>query len=124
MAVLAFLAIAMKVVVPGGYMIQSPIAGEGPGLVLCTAEGLVTVPVDAHGVPTEHPDDDPSELQPEPCVFAGHGVSAPSVLAAALPGPAWTPILLVAAPAADNLVPGRGLAAPPPPATGPPPSLA
>lgn len=70
-----------------------------------------------HGVAHHAPDK--SQSIGHPCAFAGIGLAdaPPPPLAIAAPlAPYTTPAPLVAA----AIVPGRGLAAPPPPATGPP----
>lgn len=119
---MALLAIAMKVLVPGGYMLDASPRDGALTLVLCTAEGLVTIPV-ADQAPAGHNDKDPAEPQHDPCVFAGHGVYAPAVATSdPVPTP-WRPLGALVSTAAYAVAPGRGLAAPPPPATGPPASL-
>ena len=109
---LSLLALMIQILVPAGYMMaDSP---SGPALVICTGHGPLRSAQDLG-----HPGKAPSSQPDAPCAFAGHAAApiqpTAVVLAAvsihALPAPAqrlW------------DLTPGRGLAAPPPPAVGPP----
>lgn len=120
--VLAALALAIKVMIPAGFMTASPAADEIPfALVLCTSQGAVTVqPGDlaasSHGDQGSAPD----TAHDSPCAFAGHGAGAPppnlldarSVEFVAYRAPAAAQIV--------HMAPGRGLSAPPLPARGPP----
>lgn len=109
--VLAMLAVCLRILAPSGYMTtpDQPFA-----LVICTGEGALNLTSDPshqdHGAPQSH----------APCAFAGLGVATapPEPLAA----PAPVVFALAAEPIAlqASLRPGQGLAAPPPPATGPP----
>jgi hypothetical protein len=110
---LAFLALVVKVAVPNGFMIAAPGSGPGFPLVICTGHGEITKTTsDGKGGENKSKSD-------APCAFAGH---------AAPPTPAVGPEIAavsfahVAAPRVIrfDLVPGRGLAAPPPPSQGPP----
>ncbi|WP_374576845.1 DUF2946 family protein [Phenylobacterium sp.] len=116
---LAMLAVALKVMIPAGFMTAGPQEADLPfALVLCTAQGAVTVdPGDLPG----HSDDAPTERHDSPCAFAGHGapLSLPNLIDAvrvefvAYRAPAAVPVR-------QAVAPGRGLAAPPLPARGPP----
>lgn len=120
---LIVVAFALRAVVPAGYMLAS--AGKGATVVLCSAQGSINVqidPVTGHvtvikKAPGQAPDrDDP------PCAFAALAkvaIDAP-VLSLALPVEHATPFVTPA----QYLAPGLGLSAPPPPATGPPTSIA
>ena len=115
---LAFLALVMKVAVPSGFMIAAPGSGAGFPLVICTGHGeiLKTLPDGKGGRSKGGESKSKSDA---PCAFAGH---------AAPPTPAVGPEIAVATFAHAiqlitirfDLVPGRGLAAPPPPSQGPP----
>jgi hypothetical protein len=110
---LAFLALLVKVAVPAGFMVAAPGSGSGFPLVICTGHGEIvkTLPDGKGG--------DSKSKSDAPCAFAGH---------AAPPTPAVGPEIASATfahavePTAIrfDLVPGRGLAAPPPPSQGPP----
>ena len=110
---LALLALLINILVPPGFMTTA--RGQGPGLVICSGHGPVSVALDdlagTHKSPKSKPD--------APCTFAGHGV-------AAAPTPAMAPAVQVfvgvpeLAPVLADLTPGRGLAAPPPPSQAPP----
>ncbi|AWM77932.1 hypothetical protein [Phenylobacterium parvum] len=108
---LALLSVTLRVLTPSGYMF----APDSPsGYALCTSQGI------------QEPDREPGEtdaaagMKDAPCAFAGVGaVDVPPVS----PG--------VSSPIGDlsrhgvyalqeTLRPGLGLAAPPPPSTGPP----
>ena len=115
------LAVALKVLVPAGFMVASPSASSSSfPLVLCTGHGAVTVEAAdlAQGgkkAPAEKPAHD------APCAFAGHAAAAsppvpyPVEAVAFARTPAPQPQML-----RRDLAPGRGLAAPPLPARGPP----
>lgn len=62
---------------------------------------------------------DKSQSSGHPCTFAGIGIADAPPPALAIGAP-LAPYAAVATPVAVAIVPGRGLAAPPPPATGPP----
>jgi hypothetical protein len=118
---LAALAVALKVLVPAGFMAAAHSAAGFP-LVLCTDHGAVTIDAaDLAGGKTgkRTPADKPGH--DGPCVFAGHGAAAP-----APSGFSVAAVEFVAYRAAQpsfarrDLAPGRGLAAPPLPARGPP----
>jgi hypothetical protein len=115
--VLVAFALAMRLLVPIGWMPSA----DGRSITLCTGMGMVEAWVDAKGDLHEK-----APLKPvkagEPCTFAA--------LAAALVVPDAMPTLAVPeAVATPALLPalavavGRGLAAPPPPPTGPPATL-
>jgi hypothetical protein len=109
--ILALLALWMQVLVPTGFMVST--SGGNPALVICTGHGALDL--SNHG----HPDKAPQSKTAPPCVFAGHGLAS----AAPEPQQIAKPAYVFAAPtaiAAYQVSPGQGLAAPPPPARGPP----
>lgn len=118
---LAALALLLKVLVPPGFMAAPGPAAAFP-LVLCTDHGAVqidaagrTIDGGAKKAPSERSSHD------GPCVFAGHGTAgdAPNPFSAsAVQFVAYRAAAPLAAP--RDLAPGRGLAAPPLPARGPP----
>jgi hypothetical protein len=117
---LATLAIALKVLVPAGFMAAAAPADALPfALVICSGHGPLTV---APGEALTSHQKSPSgkTTHDSPCAFAGHGAGAPA------PNLIDTvTVEFVAYRAAQNaplvdLAPGRGLAAPPLPARGPP----
>ena len=111
LGVVLALALALKLMVPQGWM-----PGRSGGLILCPSGGPVLAMAGMqHGgkeMPA-HPAGD------HPCAFTGLGVAPvpPAPLAAAMPPVAARPHFAVQRVA---VAVGRGLAAPPPPATGPP----
>jgi len=122
------LAIAIKVAIPVGYMVapQALAAGLTP-IVLCTADGNVTAFMDGDGQILAHGEEAlasdhqglPSDHDGSKCAFAGQ------VVPLAAPQPATIPVLFenvvkVASTTNRFVAPGLGLAAPPPPKTGPP----
>ena len=121
---LACMAIALRVLIPQGYM-AAPAASSGSlPIMLCTAQGVRAVSIDAAGhivdAPAEAPGDPAGGPPTDPhCAFSGLGVAfmaeAPALIAMAVWRPAHAAIIL-----APQTTPGRGLAAPPPPPTGPP----
>lgn len=128
MLILAGLALFLKILIPPGYM-AAPAKPDGPAfaLMLCTAQGMVSL--DAAAVEgTGHLDESGESIptnddgaRHSPCVFAGHGLNAPA------PDPLHGDQVVFEQPADQprlartDVTPGRGLAAPPPPARGPPP---
>lgn len=125
LVVLAFLALAMKVLVPPGYM-AAPAEAEGGApfaLVLCTAQGPIpaaALPDAAHDDDSKVPADGDDGARHSPCVFAGHasGAAGPELLSvSAATFAAYAPPSTAERP---SIAPGRGLAAPPLPARGPP----
>lgn len=119
-ALLAFLALALRVAVPAGWMPTADL-----GLAVCTGEGMAAAPAawaEDWAKRLGKPAAPKTDKADHPCAFA----SAGAALAQPLPAPA--PLLPIAAeapaPAMPRaLIPGRGLAAPPPPPTGPPATL-
>lgn len=117
---LAILAIAVRVMIPQGFMSATPGQATASPVVLCSADGLRTAYLDADGDLVGAPDGDKTPASDDhDCVFAlAGGVLGPAI-GAQLGG------RLVVLPTATGRVlvaqtPGRGLSAPPPPQTGPP----
>lgn len=107
--VLALLALMLRAAVPAGYMVAQD---HGPHLVICSGHAAVAAETgDKPSKDRQKPD--------QPCAFAGTHVALEApVVPAPVPhaqAPTKTVVLARAA-----LSPGRGLAAPPPPSTGPP----
>lgn len=107
-------ALLLRVLVPPGWM---PATGQGFTITLCTGTGPATTLLDLEGVPVPHKQG--SAPTDHPCAFAGmavplHHGGAVAILAPAPSHdePARPPRLLASI--------GLGLAAPPPPSTGPP----
>lgn len=111
---LILLALTMRLLVPTGWMPSA----DGRSVTLCTGMGVVEAWVDADGDLHEKAPSKPVKAG-EPCVFAGlaAAILAPQAMPALpLPATAASPVLLPAL----TIAIGRGLAAPPPPPTGPP----
>jgi hypothetical protein len=110
---LALIAIIFQLAVPPGFMVGS--TAGGPSIVICTGHGALLAPSDQPGAPAKAP----SGKAAPTCPFAGHGGS-PTLAPLAPP----TAIRFEAAAAIGarraTATPGRGLAAPPPPAQAPP----
>lgn len=111
---LAAMAVVLKVLIPSGYMVDTR-PGAPAGLVICTGHGaLVLGGKDGSKAPAQKSSD-------APCAFSG--VAAPPLLptlVAAIAEPHVFVIQPSDGPQPADLSPGRGLAAPPPPALGPP----
>jgi len=111
--VLLGLALVLRVLVPTGWM---PSERGGFAITICSGSGMESAWVDADGKLHKEA---PAQGGDQHCAFAGLG--AP-VVGSCLP-PAIVPAKpAVAAPAVSQTLAaiGQGLAAPPPPATGPP----
>ena len=112
-------ALMLRIVVPAGWM---PMTGAD-GLTriqLCTGQGMVEAFVD-RTTGAIH-DKAPAKSEPrtdQPCAFAGLAFVLDAPLLPAIAAPLALAALAPAASLAPA-APGRGLAAPPPPATGPP----
>jgi hypothetical protein len=110
---LAAFALALQVFVPSGFMVSSQ-NGRGV-IVICTGHGPLTVASDDGKAPA------PSKKTTNaPCAFAGHAAAFTAPLAVPLAGPAFIVPQDTGPRRLASLAPGRGLAAPPPPARGPP----
>jgi hypothetical protein len=111
------LALAMRMVMPVGWM--PSFAGGQATITLCTSAGMVEAWVDADGnIHKESPQKKSSKDQP--CAFAGLGGALDLPQFAEL-GSEMPPLAAdtVAFPLTQVRI-GLGLAAPPPPAIGPP----
>jgi hypothetical protein len=111
MNTLAFLALAWSLLAPAGFM---PTLGAGHGLTItiCTGHGPLRYdPPGDHKAP-------PAKSKASACPFAANITPPPPPAAIAWSGPVAHDTANLTA--AVSQAPGRGLAAPPPPATGPP----
>lgn len=120
LAALALLSITLRALVPAGYML-TPSAERFVTVTLCSAHGGVEVTLDRRT--GEILPDKPAPKQTQikdsgPCVFAAAAPLAPPMAAPQLLQlrAHWFAAPLMA----QFVTPGRGLAAPPPWATGPP----
>lgn len=108
------LTLLMRVVVPAGWM---PAVAGGQLITICSGMGEAKIWLDADGNPVKAPHDGKPATD-GPCAFAA-GFSALDIPpAAAIAVPAIYAGLVL--PAREVVAIGRGLAAPPPPAIGPP----
>ena len=122
---IALLALLVRAFVPAGFMLAEADTGSGRYLTLelCDAHGGVpkVVDLDTGKIMDAPVKGQTSDKQP-PCVFCA------SVVAMASSEPVVELVKFVAAQDVDfieirDLIPGRGIAAPPPPSTGPPSSI-
>ncbi|MCZ4342307.1 hypothetical protein O4H52_11865 [Sphingomonadaceae bacterium G21617-S1] len=115
---LAFIALAllMRLLVPAGFM---PARGQGFAITLCTGMGAMPAWVDKHG--QIHKGKQAPDKQVEhPCAFGAFGAALDLPGGAAgLPLPFVAGRTLLTA-LGEAVSIGHGLAAPPPPSTGPP----
>jgi len=126
LAVLAC-ALLLRLLVPAGWMPVSD--ARGIHLTLCSGTGPMTMPTMgpmghmAHGETmagmAHHMPSDQQGAPEHPCAFAHFGLAVATPRLPALPLPV-APATLVPAGLAALVMVGRGLAAPPPPPTGPP----
>lgn len=109
-------ALLLRALIPAGWM---PSADAGRWVELCTAQGQITAFVDNQG--TIHREGAPGDDRAaEHCAFAGIGAPALIPPMAGALAHASVPAPLPLTGSIRDAIPGRGLAAPPPPATGPP----
>lgn len=122
---IALIAVLLRALVPSGFMLAEAETGSGRYLTLelCDSHGGAPKVVDLEtGKIMDAPvKGQPSEKQP-PCVFCA------SIVAMASPEPIVELVKFVVVHGVDfvenrDLHPGRGIAAPPPPSTGPPASI-
>ncbi len=115
-AIFILMALAMRVIIPSGYM---PSSERGFALTICAGMDTQTVWMDKSGKLHK---EDPSKgkaIEHQPCAFAGAAITV-DFPATALQI-AMAPVALAAPVFAKREVSvGAGLAAPPPPAIGPP----
>jgi len=114
--VLITLALALRVLIPSGFM---PATGQGFAIQLCIGANAVSAWLDSEGR-IHKGEPAPDRMADHPCAFAG--LSAVLDLARDF-GPLALPASISSAlPLASigAVAVGRGLAAPPPPSTGPP----
>jgi hypothetical protein len=124
---IALLAMLVRAVVPGGYMLATAETSHGRYLTVTLCEGHGDAAqvldlktgrlVDPSSVPAKHPE----KTEHAPCVFAMAAPMAP-------PTAIVLPAVFVTVEAGSvshprNVRPGEGIAAPPPPSTGPPVSI-
>ena len=126
---IALLALLVRAVVPGGYMLASAETPGGRYLIVQLCDGHAGPAkainldtgeqIDAADISKDGPED--SQPGQPPCVFAG---TASVALPVVTSEPAGIVIQRNAAVTTSHSVrPGRGIAAPPPPSTGPPPAI-
>ena len=124
---LTVMAMAMRVAIPGGYMVAAPEANRGlPQMVICTGQGAMAVAVDAEGhlvktslKPASKPAHQDKDRPDHPCAFSGTAAAA-QTSSLALPLAQVRFSQDIPLPLASAQRPGLGLAAPPPWTTGPP----
>jgi hypothetical protein len=112
----ALLALTVQLMFPAGFMAAQPGAGHGMPIVICTLQGQVTMDWDAL---TGQHKQTPAKPMQQMCAFAGHAVADGPPAPMAVSQPVAFAVYVPAA-VAYIVYPGRGLAAPPPPAIGPP----
>ncbi len=118
---LAVLALAMRVLIPAGYMLSPQVAQGGlPAIVICTGHGALTVAVDADGQVHKSGEKAPAKsADKHPCAFAGAAAPLDAPTGLDLGRSVFATVSTSTVVMAHQR-PGLGLAAPPPPTTGPP----
>ena len=115
-AALILLALALRVIIPSGFM---PSSERGFALTICTGMDTQTVWMDKSGRLHKEDPSKGKSVEHQPCAFAGAAMAA-DVLSADFQV-AMAPVALAIPVFAKREVSvGAGLAAPPPPAIGPP----
>ena len=110
------MALAMRVIIPSGYM---PSSERGFALTICAGMDTKTVWMDKSGKLHKEDPSKGKSVEHQPCAFAGAAITA-DFPATAL-RIAMAPVALAIPVFAKREVSvGAGLAAPPPPAIGPP----
>ncbi|MET0545553.1 MAG: DUF2946 family protein, partial [Caulobacterales bacterium] len=120
---IALLALCVRALIPGGYMLGGQSAdGQSVLVTLCSAQGPMQIAIDLDSGAVHQTKDDVDHSGKTdahaPCVFAAMAALAAPALG---PAPIDLEFAALTIPArAEYVRPGLGLAAPPPPATGPP----
>lgn len=126
--ILAFCAVALRIAIPSGYMLGQPSGVNGlPALMICSGQGALEVKNDANPaldglrkIVADHDKKDGEKSAPQHgCAFAGHSTPVHAPVLQSLAAPAFAPFVQAASTPLHQR-PGLGLAAPPPPKTGPP----
>lgn len=114
-AALIVLALAVRIVLPAGFM---PSSERGFVLTICTGMDTQTVWMDKSGKLHKEDPAKGKSVEHQPCAFAGAAMAGDTPAAAfvAMP-PVATAVPVFAM---REISVGQGLAAPPPPAIGPP----
>ena len=115
-AIFILMALAMRVIIPSGYM---PSSERGFALTICAGMDTHTVWMDKSGKLHKEDPSKGKSVEHQPCAFAGAAIAADfpaaAVQIAMAPVTLATPVF-----AKREVSVGAGLAAPPPPAIGPP----
>jgi hypothetical protein len=118
---MAMLAVMIRVLVPAGFMVAPGSEAGGSRIVICSPQGAVEVLIDSSGNRVKPPADDhgKSKVGEHPCAFA---TVATATLTSDLVMESAAVIYAGPDSASSSPAqrPGLGLAAPPPPKTGPP----
>ena len=115
-AALIVLALALRVIIPSGFM---PSSERGFALTICTGMDTQTVWMDKSGKLHKEDPSKGKSVEHQPCAFAGAAMAA-DFLAADFQIALAPVALAVPVFAKREVSVGAGLAAPPPPAIGPP----
>ena len=117
------LAVLLRVLIPAGFMLAAGSDHGASKIVVCSGQGAVEVMVDSHGHRIKAPaDHGKGKGGDRPCAFAAMATAPLNSNQALKAAPA---VYASLAPTAQYSAqrPGLGLAAPPPPKTGPPLSI-
>ena len=115
-AALILLALALRVIIPSGFM---PSSERGFALTICTGMDTQTVWMDKSGKLHKEDPSKGKSVEHQPCAFAGTAMVA-DFLAADFQIALAPVALAIPVFAKREISVGSGLAAPPPPAIGPP----
>lgn len=115
-AAMILLALALRVIIPSGFM---PSSERGFALTICTGMDTQTVWMDKSGKLHKEDPSKGKSVEHQPCAFAGAAMAA-DVLSADFQIALAPVALAIPVFAKREISVGSGLAAPPPPAIGPP----
>jgi hypothetical protein len=113
-------AFVARALIPPGFMFEAEAGSALVKVVLCSAHGSIEAFIDptTGEISYAKKPPKPSDKDDPPCAFAAIAKVAPPSSVAAAPAPSEGTARSSAA--RFDMRPGRGLSAPPPPATGPP----
>ncbi len=117
---LVLCAVALRVMIPAGFMVDRLNNDLPFALVLCTGEGALVVEP-GQALPDHRDPDDTAKVDHTPCVFAGHGLALDPPERFDVQPTEFAQYSGVLSKTTNfGVSPGRGRPAPPLPARGPP----
>ncbi len=123
LSAVALMAMIVRGLVPSGYMLAPAESGDFVSIIICHGDGVEATPalMDLNSGKIVDPEEKPGQSDDgknQSCPYAMSAHFTPPAVPVKLAHPVEPPARFLTH--FDYIVPGRGLAAPPPPARGPP----